>query len=163
MTTLDAWILRRFEVFCHFTQRLCGITSVEWNRLMIMIISVTIIDNFPALVHARRFYMLALFCLFLLAWAMASITADSAPLGYRNIREVTDVSWRILWLHVLAIDIAAVLFGAYSWDGVGLLAVYIAHYYFAAVTDLPPGESKVKEALRSIQTALSARPLQQGA
>jgi hypothetical protein len=141
---IDAWTIRRFEAFSHFTQVNFGLTSVTWERWCAVLGPVL----FGAFSFNWKDVLDWMVAFILLVRFVAAMRPREIQDGFMNPEKLRGRISRVLGFYITSsLALPETCLGAYF----GIWApIFTAGYYFEACDDLPPSESRVKKWLRAL-------------
>lgn len=159
LLTLDSWLIDRCERFSHRTQTWFGLSSATWERW-----SFLISGFFFAMKELPEVWRdpFAWIVLFFIALRFVHSFRDRGPAGIDETANPEKTQYR-LSRPVLLIVASIWVVPDFLGRGTLSLQFWVLGWYFAACDDLPPGESKVKQLLKSFRGSLARQPIQEGA
>jgi hypothetical protein len=150
---IDAFIITILEGICHRTQRMFGLTSVTWERWALLIAALYIVNDWGKDSLSIKW----LDGLILSQRIIDFLRSYSKQTGgtVMNSKKITERGWRLLFLALSVLQFPPTVFtegraGSYWLEFVTL------SMYLAACDDLPWGESKIKQAWRSLTVAVTS-------
>ena|SRR5579862_2764683 len=154
---LDSWVLTRFELLSHFTQRIFGTTSATLVRVFTLIGAALIIKM---LIGEHSVFAKVIDLVMMLNRISDFLESyESRPTGLSNHRKITESRGRLPYMTLSGIFlIPDVITGHNMW-----FEAITAVRYFLACDDLPPGESKVRKFVNSFKSIGHLKPVMEGA
>lgn len=158
LLTIDNFIICRLEAFCHWTQRLAGITSVLWARLTLLLAGTLIVSDVLAGVEVKLLWLCwpVILLGFFVDYKNADKHKQLADSLTANPRKLSQRKWRIVGLFIICLSITDRLLKTYEmsfWFELSVLAEYLL-----CCDDLPSAPSKLRQFIDSFKPA----PVPQG-
>lgn len=151
LNRVDDFLLTKVERFSHWCQRTVGLNHYHWRVVFWVATGANVIMTRGALGMALMLFLLV-------ARAVDYwLEVDPRP-GTANIRKITEKESRIGWLTIMLLFFIPDVFIFPQRDYSAELFTFLL--YFDAIDDLPPGESRVRQFLRSLRPAPQMQPVE---